>query len=217
MLAHRVSALSNEAPSLFDEEHSPPKLAEPSDAGAPEECLVVPLTLPKVVEPSDAATPEQDTVVPVAPSKVAELSDACTPKEDPAVPHIVAWKVTRSTPIKETEPLVVGDWLSDKDIATWLIDKLYHNEIGEPRAWTRAVIYIVPHLDKMTKYKDSQATRSGLAWRRRHIFIVNSDDKEELHWFVCAMDPRVCAMERRVLVWASKVCIWEPLSGTSLI
>ena len=36
----------------------------------------------------------------------------------------------------DTTPVVEGDWLSDKDIATWLTNKLYHNEVSEPRAWT---------------------------------------------------------------------------------
>ena len=50
----------------------------------------------------------------------------------------------------------------------------------------------------MRKYEDSKGTNHttiGLAWRRRHIFIVNSDDREVLHWFLCAMD-------YVVLVWA---------------
>ena len=28
----------------------------------------------------------------------------------------------------------------------------------------------------------------NIAWCRRHTFVVNSDDKEGLHWFVCAFD-----------------------------
>ena len=73
VLANRVSELSNEVPSLFDEEESVPTVAEPLDAGAP----------------------EQDGVVPMTPSKVAEPSDAgISEEEDTAIPVTVAWKVT---------------------------------------------------------------------------------------------------------------------------
>ena len=105
---------------------------------------------------------------------------------------------------------MVGDWLLDKDITAPLTDKLYHDEIGDPRAWATTVVFIVSHLDKMNKCEDSQATRGGLAWGRRLLFVDNSDDKEGHHWFVCAMD---CT----VPVWAFKVWIWEPRFGTSLI
>ena len=46
---------------------------------------------------------------------------------DTAIPVTIARKVTRCTPIDETKPLVVGDWLSDKDILAWLNHKLYYN------------------------------------------------------------------------------------------
>ena len=121
-------------------------------------------------------------------------------EEDAAIPVSVARKVTRM-PINETKPLVVGDWLSDKDIIAWRNPKLYHNEIGEPQAWTTAVTYIVSRLNIMKKCGGSRGighTTVGLVCRRRHIFIVNGDDREGLYWFVCAMD---C----RVLVWAFKV------------
>ena len=45
VLASRVSVLSNEAPFLFDEEDSPPTVAEPSDVDAPKEGPVVPFIL----------------------------------------------------------------------------------------------------------------------------------------------------------------------------
>ena len=96
----------------------------------------------------------------------------------------LARMATRQTPVNETKPLVVGDWLSDKDILVWLNDKLYHYEVDEPRAWTTAVAYIVSYLKIMRKYEDSKGTNHttiGLAWRRHHIFIVNSDDREGLH------------------------------------
>ena len=107
----------------------------------------------------------------------------------------------------------MGDWLSDKDILAWLNDKVCHNEVGEPRAWTTAVTYIVSRLKDMRRYEDSKGTNHTTVvwpWRCRHIFIVNSDDRAGLHWFVCAMH---C----KVLVWAFKVHICEPLFGNSLV
>ena len=117
---------------------------------------------------------------------------------------------TRSSIADETTPLVEGDWLVDKDIPAWLTDKLYHNYVGESRPWSMAVTYIVTRLKKMKRYEANMAIRGGLAWRRPHIFIVNSDNVRGFHWFVCAMD---CMLP----VWAFKVWIWEPLSGTSAI
>ena len=148
------------------------------------------------------------------PSNVAKPSDAgISEEEDTAIPVTPARMATRHTPVDETKPLVVGDWLSDKDILARLNDKLYHNEIEEPRAWTWAVTYIVSYLKMMRNHKDSKGTNHTivrLAWRRRHIFIVNSDDRKGLHWFLCAIN---C----RVPVWAFKVHIWEPLCGNSLV
>ena len=97
VLASRVSALSNEAPSLFDEEDCPPIVAEPLEAGAPKEHPAVPITLPSLAKLSDASTLEQHAVVPVSPSKVAEPSNAGTPKRPPNVPDTVARKVTHGT------------------------------------------------------------------------------------------------------------------------
>ena len=65
----------------------------------------------------------------------------------------------------------------------------------------------------MSQYEDSKGNNHktvGLVWRQRHIFIVNSDNREGLHWFFCAI---YC----KVLVWAFKVHIWEPLCGYSLV
>ena len=103
--------------------------------------------------------------------------------------------------------------MSDKDIFAWLHDKLYDSEVDEPRAWTTAVTYIVCRLTIMRKYEDSKGTSCttvGLALRCRHIIIVNSDDREGLHW-------SIRAMHYRVPVWAFKVHIWEPRFGTSLV
>ena len=90
----------------------------------------------------------------------------------------------RVAQLHETKPLVVGDCLSDKDILAWLHDKLYHNEVSEPLAWTTAVTYIVPRMNTMRKYEDNTGTSHttvGWAWRRRHKSIVYSDDREGLH------------------------------------
>ena len=117
---------------------------------------------------------------------------------------------TRRTPVDETKSLVVGDWLSDKEIVVWLNDKLYRNAVKEPRAWTMAVTYIASCLKRMRKYegnKGNNHTTVDLAWRQRHIFIVNSDDREGLH----------CAIDCKIPVWAFKVHIWEPLCGNSLV
>ena len=65
----------------------------------------------------------------------------------------------------------------------------------------------------MRKYEDSKGNNHKtvrLAWRQRHIFIVNSEDREGLHWFLCAIG---C----KVPIWAFKVHIWEPLCGNSLV
>ena len=170
----------------------------------------------RVSELSNAATPEQDDVVPVLAtlSNVAKPLDAgISQEEDTTIPVAPARIATRRTPVDETKPLVVGDWLSDKDIVAWLNDKLYHNKVEEPRAWTMAVTYIASCLKLMRKYEDSKGnnhTTVGLAWRQRHIFLVNSDDREGLHWFLCAID-------FKVQVWAFKVHIWEPLCGNSLV
>ena len=72
----------------------------------------------------------------------------------------------------------------------------------------------------MRKYEDSKGNTHKtvrLAWRRRHIFIVNSDDRERLHWFLCAIDCKVPVWAFKVPVWAFKVHIWEPHCGNSLV
>ena len=49
-----------------------------------------------------------------------------------------------------------------------------------------------------------------MAWCRCHIFVVNTNDKEEAQWFVCPFD---------CLVWLELfiIWIWEPLSSIHLI
>ena len=98
-------------------------------------------------ELSNAATPEQNVELVLAtPSKLAEPLDAgIFEDEDTAISAAAAPMATCRTHVDETKPLVVGDWFSDKDILAWLHGKLYHNEVGEPRAWTMAVPYTVSH------------------------------------------------------------------------
>ena len=108
------------------------------------------------------------------------------PPIDPPNPQ----RRTRSTIPSETTPLGVGDWLTDKDILCWLNQEVCHNEIDEPRAWTLALLYI-KRLSKYMQRVESGERMTNMRWCRRHIFVVNSNDKEGLHWFVCAFDCRV--------------------------
>ena len=49
-----------------------------------------------------------------------------------------------------------------------------------------------------------------MRWCSSHIFVVNSDDKEGLHWFMCAFH---CHVRLELFtIW-----VWEPLSCTNLI
>ena len=57
--------------------------------------------------------------------------------------------------------------------------------------------------------RDSQSTLE-LRWCHRHIFVVNSDDKEGLHCFVYAFNCRVRL--ELFTIW-----VWDPLSSTHLI
>ena len=54
------------------------------------------------------------------------------------------------------------------------------------------------------------STLDNMAWCCRHTLVINSDDKEGLHWFVCAFDCRV--QLERFIIW-----VWEPLSSIPLI
>ena len=87
---------------------------------------------------------------------------------------------TQSTIPSETTPLGVGDWLTDKDIVWWLNQELYHIEIDEPRAWTLALLYI-KRLSRYMQRVESGTRLANMTWCRRHIFVVNSNDKEGLH------------------------------------
>ena len=154
----------------------------------------------RVSELSIATTPEQDAIVPVlvTPSKVAEPWDAnICEEEDTAILVTVARMVTRHTLADEPKPLVVGDLLSDKDIIAWLHNKLHQYEVGEPRAWTMAVTYMVSCLNIMRKYEGSKGTghtTDGLAWRRCHIFVVNSDDNKGLYWLCLCHGLQIASM-----------------------
>ena len=82
-------------------------------------------------------------------------------------------------------------------------------EIDEPRVCTLAVLYI-KRLSKCMQMVEYATTLDNMDWCRRHIFVVNSDDKEELHMFVCAFD---CGVQlERFIIW-----VWEPLSSIRLI
>ena len=53
-------------------------------------------------------------------------------------------------------------------------------EIHEPRVWTLAVLYI-KRLSKCMRIVQSGTTLDNMAWCRRHIFVVNTNDKEGVH------------------------------------
>ena len=54
------------------------------------------------------------------------------------------------------------------------------------------------------------STLDNMSWCRRHIFVVISDDKEGLHWFVCAFN--CCVRLERFIFW-----VREPLSFIPLV
>ena len=57
---------------------------------------------------------------------------------------------------------------------------------------------------------ESGTTPANMRWCRRHTFVVNANDKEGLHWFVCAFDCRV-GLE------LFTISVGVPLSSTHLI
>ena len=127
----------------------------------------------------------------------------------PLVDARTSKRCTQSTIPSETAPLGVGDWLTDKDIVCWLNQEVRHNEIDEPRAWTLALLYI-KRLPRCMQRVESGTRLDNVTWCCRHIFVVNSNNKEGLHWFVCAFDCRVWL--ELFTIW-----VWEPLSCTPLI
>ena len=80
-------------------------------------------------------------------------------------------------------------------------------EIDEPCAWTLAVLYIKRPSNCM-RMVESGTTLDNMAWCRRHIFVVNSDDKEGCTG-LCV--PSIVRLER-VIIW-----VWEHLSSIHLI
>ena len=147
--------------------------------------------------------------LPSAPMPQKKVKEKKALPSAPPVDPPTSKRRTRRTILCETTPLGVGDWLTDKDILCWLNQELHHMEIDEPRAWTLAVLYI-KILSKCMQMVESGTTLGNLAWCRRLIFVVNSDDKEGSHLFVCAFDGRVRL--ERFIIWA-----WEPLSSIYLI
>ena len=60
---------------------------------------------------------------------------------------------TRRTPFDETKPLVVGDWLSDKDILAWL-DYDLESRLSSKRkeSWNRMTEEILLKLSTRSTY-----------------------------------------------------------------
>ena len=56
---------------------------------------------------------------------------------------------------------------------------------------------------------ESGTRLDNMAWCHHHIFVVNSNDKEGLHWFVCAFN--CCVRTELITIW-----VWD-LSSTHLI
>ena len=83
--------------------------------------------------------------------------------------------------------------------------------VGDSLAGIAATTPYEPHANMLKVVTDHcRSTLDNIVWCHRHTFVVNSDDKEGLHWFVCAFDCRV-GLER-FMVW-----VWEPLSSICLI
>ena len=57
---------------------------------------------------------------------------------------------------------------------------------------------------------DTGSPLDNMAWCHCHTFVVNSDDKGGLQWFVCAFD--CCIRLECFIIW-----VWEPLSSIYLI
>ena len=116
---------------------------------------------------------------------------------------------TRSTILSKTTPLGVGDWLTDKDILCWLNQGVCHMEIDEPRVWTMVVQYI-KRLSKCMQRVESGTRLANMRWCRCQIFLFNFNDKEGMHWFVCAFN---CCV--RLELWT--ILVWEPLTIKELL
>ena len=115
--------------------------------------------------------------LPSAPPKVK--GKKALPSAPPADPP-TSKRLTQKTIPSETTPLGVGDWLTDKDILCWLKQELCHMEIDEPHSWTLAVLYI-KGLSRCMRIVEFGITLDYMSWCRRHIFVLNTDDKERAH------------------------------------
>ena len=127
--------------------------------------------------PPRAPVPEKKVkgkkALPSAPLKVnGKKALPSAPRVDPPTSK----KCTRSTIPSKTTPLWVRDWLTDKDIVCWLNQEVCHNEIDEPRAWTLPLLYI-KRLSRCMQRVESGTRLDNMTWCRRHIFVVNSNDK----------------------------------------
>ena len=76
-------------------------------------------------------------------------------------------------------------------------------EIHVPCAWTLVLRYI-QRLSRNMQRVESGTSLAKMRRCRRHIFVVNSDDKEGLHWFVCAFNWWVRL--ELFTIW-----VWKPL------
>ena len=82
-------------------------------------------------------------------------------------------------------------------------------EIDQPRVWTLALLYI-KRLSRYMQRVESGTRLANMAWCRRHIFVDNSNDKEELHRFLSAFN--CCVPLELFTFW-----VREPLSSIHLI
>ena len=81
-----------------------------------------------------------------------------------------------------------------------------HVHIGVPGRFS---IMNPKRVSKWMQIVECGSTLDNMVWCCGHISVVNSDDKEGLHWFVYAFDCRVRL--ERFIIW-----VWEPLSSISM-
>ena len=81
-----------------------------------------------------------------------------------------------------------------------------------PPTWTLALLYI-KRLSRHMERVESGTRLANMKWCRRHIFVVTSDDKEGLHWFVCAFNCRV-RLELFTIGWS---CGFQSLNIPKLV
>ena len=113
-------------------------------------------------------------------------------KEDYALPKSESQMPTQSTRGDDTTPLVLGAWLNNRDITTWLTDKLYHLEVDEPRESTLLATFILSLLCKMRAYEHGQTSfGAGLGWWQQ---------RKGLYWFlgICLC---ICSVDLGTIGW----------------